>query len=716
MNSYHSDYKEVGVKKHSEIGQKIDYLCQLLNEEERITQTQLVALSALFIEKEILDPQVFHPIGNTSNLSKAKKHSITLPKERVKQIFNCIEKMAEAYGYANIQYPGPKDKKAKLIFSKIPQHPDLPRKPRGVQRKELQNNGVTGLVETMPLEHTEFYKEFFKAQKLRIIQSTLYNWKDFTRKLERALIHKNLFDVKILLGQPYSEVAFSRSHTLGLDRDDQFNFFNQELEQAITKILKIIEELNGTPKKGTEHTYNIELKIYHRTTAFPLYQCLDENDRNLFALVGHFWEHNSSYLNPHLVITGMSGTYLKSINDHFLCIWNEEPTASLNWKDVVSKQKTLEVKKGTDIENLFYTLRKAFYLRPFTVYHADQPKWLYFKCFYYNFDNEATEFLLQIAPNRRIARVSETGKNNIYYGTVTELHGSYSLYLHTIGPDSDRIIFINLPVGASKLQSHEYRLAIYSNNDPKTGAPYTQLMIVNRLDKEEEYEHKDLSQLSYLIPFLKEKKIQISGNLQNLDHYHWESLNEEYIYHFNEGEKEIYYQNLQRELLAAKNDIIFLGFAPAKYRFSDQPGADSKEKDYYSLLKELVTDRKIKITRILVTNTISEEFKVSLIDLHKSKLLGNSYRLYVTKNHIPFPSNIVLIDPDDSQFRRGILSFIKTKKSDGSQRPIRMEAIKHDHQIIENLFETCLGYINNIELCYEVKTLEDIDSYLMVGT
>lgn len=697
---------------YSKSGIRIHSIYRLLSDLKKITQKDLVEQSQKWWEACILDKERFRPIKSKVELSKAKKRDPDISAERVKEIEACLEEMLRLLGYKIEEYPDPTSGHAKIAYRELGNEPKAFIESPKLNTKKLIANGLLNLVSDKPIEHEVFRDALMEAHELRILQSSLFSWRTFMELLQEALDHGNLRKVKLLFGQPYSEVAEARAHTFGLKGEDQFEYINFEIKKAIGGITQLARDYNGKEKGNTGKKYKIKLRLYYPPTAVPIYQFRNEQGKNQMTMVGIYWNHKSSYKGTHFVVSGSSGPLIKSINKHFKTLWKDvDKDEIFNWRRHLGLKKTKVLLNGEDNDKLIQLFRDAYFLRPFAIYHKEKPKWIYFKCFYHNFKNEAREFLLQIAPDERIAKISRTKNDNTYYGVVVQLHSSYSIFLHTINQDSSsRIIFLNIPVGGTKLADKELRFAIYNNNDVDDGSPYSQLMVLHRISGEQEFEKQEF-EFKQFVPFLKEKKIGISTELWNGVLEPYGKLNDDYMYHFNIREREMFYENLIGHLMTAQNEIYFLGLAPIHFPNTNWEMMNN----YFHLHQELIRDKKITIHRILLEPKVHQQFIDSVKAIKMDPTIAHAYRLYVAEKPIPVLNDLILIDPEESDSQMAILAFVKVRKSGDISQPIRLEVIRKDSSIISSLHDTCLKYLDSPYLVRELESVEEIDAYLSAG-
>lgn len=694
---------------YSEEGIKIHCICYLLatEDEDHPTQKQLVEQSARWIESGILASDGFVPARNNAELSKAKKRDTGIPEERAREIRLCLEEMMHLRGFEITRYPADSrsTKYLKIQYRRTDASPKPFIEAPSINIDKLRDYGLLDIISNKPVEHQIFRDALMKSYELRILQSSLFNWREFIELLEHALTNGPLCKVKLLFGQPYSSVAKARAHTFGIRGEDQFEHINSEIKKAVGSITQLAEKYNGRPKPGGKDMYEIQLRLYYRPTAVPLYQCRDHKGGNLLTLMGVYWEYKSSFKSPHFAISAPHGKLIRTLDKQFDFIWEDtENEHDFNWRRHLGRQRTRILLNGDANQKLMKLFKEAYFLQPFAIYHEKKPQWIHFKCFYHNFRNEQREFLLQIAPNERIAKISKTQNKNTYYGVVIKLHSSYALFLHTTNENtSNRIIFLNIPVGGTHLSDKKLRFAIYNNNDEENGSPYSQLMLLRRLKNKRAFKKKKFK-FDQFIPFLKEKKIGISSELWNGVNQPFGKLNEDYMYHFNSREKSIFYKNLKGQLANAKNEIYFLGLAPIHFSSSDVELMD----DYIQLHEDLIRKKGIQIYRILLEPKADKRFIESILSIKKDPEIADAYRLFVAQTPIPVLNDLVLIDPEEPSSQTAILAFIKMRKNADISVPIRLEVIRKNARIIDILYDTCLNYINNSELVKELSTVADI--------
>ena len=697
-----------------------------------IKQNQLPDLTKKF-RKEITPYKV---IKYERQISSAK----TEEGDDVKEIRGCLEKLLLIGGYVlsdDYYVPDKKtiknsepDKYSKLpfTFKKINKNGiDIKAGPT-LNTKELGQYGITGILDKHPFHNKEHKEAIKNAYELRILQSSFYSWRQTREVIKDALYNGQLRKIKILLAQPYSTMATERAHTFGGKDEDQFKNINDELEESILGLMNLAKELKK--KKG----YKIELRLYYRPNSFPMYQCLDRDGKNIITHIGLFWQGKSSYNSPHFKIEGADSSLLPALNNHFNEIWKTKEEKELedsklsktatnkspkpfNWKTFLGEKSTTIIEQDQDYKSLFKNLQKAYYLRFFSNYSNENPKWIYFKCFYHNFHNEARDFLLQIDPEQRIAKITETELGNKYYGIVTKLHDSYSVYLHTNNDISpDRTIFMNIPVGGMKMRNKKYCFTIYNNNHTRDGSPYSQIMILQKIPSKLGY--KDVkNDFRDFSPEIKDKMSIIPKDLWNLNNPSELKVIHNYVFYYRQDEREKFYQKVMMELSRAKKELYFLGYGPIHF-----PDINQRFLVKYLDKHQELLESGVQVYRILLDKTVNKEFLEAMINIKKDKRLKDTYKIYVAKHPIPFVADVALIDPTHNRNRSAVLLYTKTRPNSGPNynRPIKMEVLKNtktDKEVLENLYTNCIDYIalakKNI-LLEELVSVKDLQTKLTI--
>lgn len=702
---------------YSERGKQIHAICGLFSKLEKISQKQLIELSSNWVNEKILKHR-HYILKDSAELSRSKKEGTSLSSKRVDEILVALKKMlrhrgkkldgvpeVSARGGMKVSYTNTKQNIVEVQFENF-------------NATVLKKNGIADILDNEPLNRIENY--ISDAHELRILQSCLYSWdggdnhSSWSTMIKNALDHGKLRKIKFLLAQPWSNAARERAHTIGeYDTDPLLNFNNRTMG-IIGRINNLASEYN---KKEEGKKYEIEVRLFYRPNAVPIYQCMDEHGKNIITFLGIFWQHLSSLKAPHFQIEGKRGKLVKNINSHFNFIWKDtynENLSTINWQKYIGQEKVVQLSSVTSQKQYYRQLEKLYHLRPFSIYSKDQPQWIPFKCFYHNPRQDFSDFLLEIDPERGTARIRYTNNDNIYYGMATKLHDSYSIYLHTsVTNQQDRIVYLNIYIGAGDLYNKDSYLAVYNNNNDITGFPYAQVMILQRIEKVEkkEEEEREFKQHKFkfdsYLPTLKEKKIELEEELSNFSESKSRSVGD-YTYRFEDKNRSHFYQRLKEEIDQATQEIYFLGHGPNHFPNATNSFMDQYFKSHYNLLKE----KKVKIYRMLLNKVVDQRFIDSVVKIIEDKDSSKRYELYISNHHIPIVSDLVLIDPEKER-RTAILTYAKASKSkNGLKYPIKMEIIRKDRALIEDLHETCISYKNSSKLMSRIVNVDDIKRFL----
>lgn len=707
-----------GFEYFSPQGIEIHTICKLFSDPslEKIPQKNLPMLSKNWIKAGVLDPKKFKAIGFLSELSESKKAKSKTKPERIKEIWACLRKMLELRGYYIERLPSSKDNNVSISRTFKKQEPFI--YPPEVNTSVFEENGLVDFLSTGAWKDNKFETALDNAYGVEILQSSLNNWSLTTRILEDALNNGKLCRIKFLLGQPYSNIVEGRSHTFGLSSKNQFNFMNGELEKAIVGIHDMIKEYHGKLKPGTTDKFDIQLRIYYRYTSIPIYRFLDSENENMVTFWGIYWQHASSIDLPHFEVRGSDSVLENTIKAHFDNIWEDiyvSVSQKFSWKKHLGEQKTLIVDESTNTNGLLKNLRKAYELKHFAHLKKDF-NWISFKCFYHNFSGELSDMLLQIDPVNRVAKVSETSNGNEYCGTATKLHNTYSVFLHTKIEDSDRTVFINIPIGSSNLDSEKTRFGIYNNCDVNYGSPYASIMILQLIKDVDLYDEID-NDWKRLEPDLKDKKIflppdiwnprskQKKKNKNEKDKNFNIKYNFTYYYQEEEKEKETYYNLFIKEISKAKTEVYFLGHGPVN--FLNAP--DDFVKKYLGMHEDMLR-RGVKIYRILLNPDVNVEFINSVRSIKEDIDATNNFKLFAAKHKIPFIADLALIDPNNKKKKKALLSHTISKNGD-DYYPTKLEVLKgkSDSDVIDNLHTTCRDAMKNVAFIEELKTMKDVE-------
>lgn len=720
----------------SQKGRRIHVICRLFFEVDpkKITQEMLVDISKELEEKNSYTQSEFKAIKDTAEISNAKKKKNKIEPERVQEILACLEEILNLRGI-NIENITPikdglsvkftYDKKKAVDFASITR----------INTTILKHYGLLNILDTEPLIQIKSW--LVKAAELRVLQSCLYNFEgSWEEILKDALEHGNLRKIKFLFAQPYSVAANERAHTISPKNEDPIEYFTHRTQGIIGGIVNLAKKYNGRIKKGVNEPYHIEIRLYYRPCSIPIYQCLDQNGNNLMTFFGIFWQHISSLKAPHFQISGLGGKLVEMITAHFKQIWedyyedkktqNEKSVQALNWHQIGGAQKTISMDLSSSNTHLFKKLKEAYRLKSFSNYTRATPEWIYFVCYYHNREKKPRAFLLQVDPTKRIVKVKHTARGNIYYGTLTKLHSSYSIFLHNVTPNAtERIISLNVYVGAKGFDNEDNFFGVYNNNDPITGFPYAQVMILKKVREEdlnnindEKYFDKinkednfpnDLPEIKKYAPTLREKMIDLQNELSHLNDK-TNRLGGNYTFRFEDRKKNEFYKRLKDEIRFANHEIYFLGHGPIHFPNASDRFMPEYFEDHLSLLK-----KGVRMYRLLLNAEVDQSFVESLKVIKSQSKIRDLYKLYVPFHPpIPMVADLVLIDPDESA-QTAILTYTRTKMR-GNERltyPIKIEVRREskDISVIKDFHETCREYMNADKLMRELNTVEEIEEY-----
>lgn len=682
---------------YSPEGRQIAALLDFLKQAEDLTQGKVVQQSKIWKKEGVIPAEELKEIQSSAELSRAMnnrsdKQKRTASKQRAKEMVALLKRMCHTYGY-RIEKCVEKGKTTVLVY-----YTEVEPLADAVQHFNPNKQGLTAhslmdVIDKEPTLHPDFSAALMECHEVRILQSAFYDAHDIMAKLGQALEVGKVCKVKILLAQPFSQAAKDRSHTYGDKRENQYTLFNNKVMEAISGITVLHSRYHGEKKLGYE--IDIQLRLYYDTPSLPIYQCMGPQENNELLLCGVFWRKTSSFNKPHLLFRGNQGQFIRSIEDHFNATWhdvNEGRPNEFDWPKQLGQRNTFPVNPDLDTTQLFSFLRKssqlAFFFRRST---NRAPYWCSFKAFYYNFANTPRNFLLQVNPIDGIARITNTHNGSDYEGLAVRLHDSFSLFLHSANPNGEnRIITLRIPVGETKLEHKALRFAIYSNTDINSGSPYSQMMLLRKLEDINNYEQIQEEPENYT-PFLEEKKISMPSHLWNKNSLREMDVRETYQLSFESRHRDKYFELLRRELTKVRNEVYFLGYAPE----TNAPDMDHEILHrYYDLHWELLSERKIRVHRILLDPVgANGSFKAYMESLMESKNAEQDLRFYASKRRIPILNDLILIDPKSKNSHTAILSFLHRRKINSGSTPIRLEVIKQDTGIVQNLLDTCLEFM-----------------------
>ncbi len=637
-----------------------------------ISQKRIVELSLELTADEQLSAEI-KPIKHTPEISAAKKSGVLNP-ERITEIRACMAAIAKFKGIENVVIEQATTQKITGSYIKASSTNIKLEDVIKFNEKNIRKQGLYNILDGNLSDLQVLHNAINEAYELRILQSILYNWRFWEELFRKAIINGKLRVIKILLAQPYSDMAKERTHTFGTENITRFENFNNHLKTLIGGIHTLMEDFN---KKDREDKISIELRLFYRPASIPVYQCLDKEEKNKVTFWGIFWQNNTAFKGPHLQLIGNKNkaNLVQKVTDYFKEIWEDisVPTDSFNWYKHLKEKKTIPINLEEDYQLTLNNFEKAYRLKTFTNFHKSKPKWIIFNCFYYGSEDKQSNLILKLDLQKRIAKVEVKRSKNIYYGTITKLRHSFAIYLHSVDPHkSDKVIFIHIHIQGDDLSSGKNFYAIYNNLDNTTGVPYAQLM---RLVQKGNLEEKDKAEKTMFK--LKDKKIKIAN-----------SLSANYTYHFKREERGLFYKMLQEEIINAKDEIYFLGHGPVHFKSSMQ--------DYFNKHKEIIINHEIRINRIILNDKVHPEFITYLVDLKEQETTANYFRLFVSKFKIPILSDLILIDPQTSN-SIAIHNYFKNEWDNSDSYPIKMEVIKSDRRMIKNAHDTCLDYLKQAE-------------------
>lgn len=689
-----SENERIKFVNYSDEGIKIHCLCRFLYKMPcSLTQEKVIShYSSLFESKSSYIDLSINPIRDKFEITTAKKKKSG---ERIREIVDMLETFCRLLGYIIVEYPSRTSSIAKLIYKVTEPLISLPKKSKNYNSQSLEEYGLVGIVHKNPVESKSFQEDIKIATKINIIQSSLYNSHKLLELIEYYIINGFLNEAYFLLGQPFSNVAEVRAETYNVKNQNKFDFFNNELNKSISSILALALKYKDKTNNKTGKEIRIRVRLYYQVSSFSLYQFYGVDNLQLSSIMGIFWKGVSSYPNPHFHFIGNTGKLVTLINNHFNRLWNDTSSKEFDkmWHELIQNQNTIKISKGDNFNDSFKFLKKAYRLRGiFPKKVKTNNSWIYFKCFYYNFSGEPRQFLLQIDYDNNICKISITHTERVYFGIIIKIHNSYSIILHSTEREKTRrIINLSIPTGGLKLNSKKNFFALYSNNDIETGSPYSQLMYLTRIVSESEFINTELSKPHY-IPFLKEKKLGLSTNLWHEKSSTASITKDDYIYNFSSSERGFYYETINREILTAKSEVYFLGSLPIESSFEN----NGILKSYYETHRKILDKKSVTIYRIIIDDHIDNSFVNFLKLVLKSDVDTSKYKVFTnTHRQLPVSNDLILIDPEERNGKKAIISYLKKKRNSIGSVPLRMEIIKNDHNLIDILYSTCLEYLTN---------------------
>lgn len=538
-----------------------------------------------------------------------------------------------------------------------------------------------------------------------------------------------------MIAQPHSDAAKERAHTYGDNNIDQLPFFNSRVWEAITRIQQLYFKYLNKVNAQTGDEVEIEVRLYARAPAIPIYQLLNSKEHNILTRFGVFWRHTSSFKSPHIQLKGDRGSLIKIIRDHYQAVWDDYPKKEESEVSGEGKEKLtpedeksdeqdfalLFSRRGTiaiDLENDNITkLREQFEKAQqvsflFPKPSKDRPNYRYFKCFYFKPYESESSFCLRFNESNLTVRVSRSNQKSVYQGVAIRQHHSYAMFM--IGSNkgaNQRIMTLNIPVGSGSLDKEQH-FGIYSNTDINNGSPYSQLILLHQITEEvyndsEAYQEVDKLDLNQYLPYLKDRRISLPPPLWNRPQLMVDKTEGDYRQSFKAKEHETYFKLLSKELNQAISNIYFLGYPPS----SDYTGEEAKiVKEYYdgheSLMKRSVIG--VSIHRIILDPySIRGEFLAYLEKMFSYNLNseGNAvgykrFSLFVSEKRIPLESDLILIDPDTSM-SSSISSFLRKRLTAPGKIPIRLEVIKENKNILQH----------QLNFWLEVKAMDGVNEY-----
>lgn len=707
-------YTDEQLEKFSDLGLEIHAICQLLvREESTFTQAKIARFNDYLIQNN-LDESGSIVKFSKEELSNAKRRYTSITRDKTTKVLKSLYQLSLYRGLEIVDIKRV-DKRLELNFERKKDKKIEFLDPTSVNVKSLKENGVVKIEDREPSKEVGY--NIKEAYELRILQSCLYGWEnDWEEKIKDGIINGKLRKIKFLLAQTYSNTASNRAHTINEGAPDPIYSFNQRVVAIVSQIINFFNTIKGELDANMLQEVSFEVKLYFHSTPIPIYQLLDREGGSIVCYYGIFWQHKSSRLGPHIKINGSRGRLIDFVNNHFEKIWSNdyESNQQLDWYTINGLSKNIRIYPVDSKLKVFNLLENAFSMRHFSNYHNEKPYWLNFRCYYHNKADERREFLLEIDLEHQKARITDTQRKSTYYGLAFKLGRSCSIIVHTRNESSPaRLIYINFYLRTENLESQEKAMfGVYNNCDYATGFPYAQLIVIQPvINKDLETPSNDIlaREFEENAPSIKEKKIDIE--------YEEFSLTDEnrnkgsYIFTFNGKTSDFFYERLKKEISFARHEICFLGHGPNHFPV----GNKNLMRSYFDSHKQLIKQHGVEIHRILLKDTVSEEFIEIMKDIKDDKEISDKYYLYLATQNLPIIADMVLIDPEDDN-KTAILTYTMTKNLTKVTFPIKMEVIKDKNRLINSFNRTFSEYLNmrNSGFIKELNSAKDIEQMLRV--
>jgi hypothetical protein len=659
-------------------------------------------------------------------------------------------------------------------------HPVRPFKMASANFKKV---GLENVITNDPIRSGDFKQELLKAYELRILQSAFYDQHQTAELIDNAIEKGTLTRVKILLAQPHSNAAKERAHTYGNNDIDQLPFFNSRIWEAVTRLQRLQFKYHDKVNPETGERISIKVRLYARPPVIPVYQLRDASGRSRMIRFGIFWRQASSFDSPHFQVWGNEGILKETIEDHFDTIWDDLATKSGKGKPKSGKsdksggqkvenkleEELLDLDKingqdeayrysrsftiKVDLENesipavreRFEGAREVRFLFPWAT--KQRSDYLYFKCYYFKPNDTASSCALRFDRSSSTVSVSNTNQGSIYRGVAVRRHNSFAMFLVGVNEGANqRIMTLNIPVGGGSMDRMEH-FAIYSNIDIDDGSPYSQLMLLHRIDKET-FDSKDPAvveegntkptttrasqlgdpldkrekskydavddeiDLSQYLPYLKDRRISLPSLLWNRPLLKVDQTQGNYQQFFSADEHATYFSLLTKEVAYANANIYFFGYPPS----SEYEGTELKKvKGYYKKHLDLMTreDKPVNLHRyVLDPVSLTGKFMDYIRELFRisESTKGGQFYLYLADSKYPVDADLILIDPDTAR-STSISSYMRDRLVRAGKIPIRLDVIKDGEEIQKHKLKFCLSF-NELNLVHPINTYEKLQQKL----
>lgn len=322
-----------------------------------------------------------------------------------------------------------------------------------------QNNLGIGIFNFDKFPFGEVKTGFYKAKKVQILQTILPKWP----ALEIALLNSET--IEILLLKPFSQM--SRQRGKDLNHSEEGTPFDDLIISSVRMVIRTIKKNNLEGR--------IRLRFYESCPSISIYKSIYDNDQE-DIFMGIFWQSSTTVGSPFLKITSPYSAFGRAVNEHFDNLWR------LAEEDVPLEGKRFNLY----IENLKEKYNRRHFANPLL-----KPRDNYFYKVFYARNKVIESFHLELDAANYKARVNKTTSAAIYRGIAKDLGNNYNIILETEEKFKDRIMYLLLYVGGTKIGAKQELAGLYCNISQGTGIPYANSVILKKLNSTDDQEYKN---------------------------------------------------------------------------------------------------------------------------------------------------------------------------------------------------------------------------------